>query len=165
MPAQSRIIDLAGGDELIRKLKALGEKAQTIVGGALYREAEAIMTESKKQCPVDLGNLRASGSVSLPELQGAMVVVTLGYGGPSGSGNHGGETNKKDVGYAIVQHEDLDLDHSKVLSKKEGQRRGGVVWGAIGKAKYLEDPMLSAVSGMEERLANGIAKGIDDAAR
>ena len=134
MPAQSRIIDLAGGEELIRKLKALGEKAQTIVGGVLYREAEAIMTESKTQCPVDVGTLRASGHVQDPVSSGGQVIVTLGYGGPA-------------VPYAIVQHEAMNFQHT------------------VGNAKFLEDPMLAAVTGVEERLAKGIAKGIDDATR
>lgn len=165
MPAQTRILDFSGLQKLLTKLSALGAKAETIAGAALYQEAEAIMTKSKKRTPVDTGNLRASGSVQRPELSGGRMTVVLGYGGPVGVGNQGGETNKEAVNYAIVQHEDMSLDHSKILSKKESKRRGGVVWGEIGGPKYLEVPMLEAVNGMEARLGAKIQKGIEDAAK
>ena len=92
------------------------------------------MTESKKQCPVDVGTLRSTGHVQGPETSGGHVVVTLGYGGPAAP-------------YAIVQHERLDFHHT------------------VGKAKFLEVPMLEAVNGMEARLGAAIKKGIEDAAR
>lgn len=134
MATQSRIIDLSGDQEFLRKLKSLGDRATTIVSGALLQEAEAIMTESKKQVPVDTGNLRSSGHVTPPEVRGGHVAVTLAYGGPAAP-------------YAIVQHERLDLRHT------------------VGKAKYLEDPLLEAASGMERRIGSIIRKGIEDAAR
>lgn len=92
------------------------------------------------------------------------MTVVLGYGGPAGAGNQG-DTNKDAVGYAIVQHEDLSLDHSKRLSKKESQRRGGVVRGEIGGPKYLERPMLEAANGLEARLGEAIGKAIEDAVK
>ena len=134
MAAQTQILDLSGLNVLLQKLTALGKKADTIAGAALYQEAEAIMTKSKEQCPVDFGNLRATGTVAPPENRGGHMVVELGYGGPA-------------VKYAIVQHEAMNYQHT------------------VGKAKYLEDPMLEAVNGMEQRLGQRIAKGIEDAAR
>lgn len=163
MPAQTRLIDFSGTQKLIKALHALGNQAAEIVGAALYREGEQIMTESKKRVPVDTGNLRASGSVQGPTFSGGRMTVTLGYGGPVGVGNQGGETNREAVNYAVVQHEDIDLNHAKALSKKESRRRGGVVWGEIGGPKYLEIPMLEAVNGMEARLGAMIQKGIEDA--
>lgn len=134
MPAQTRILDFSGLQDLLRKLATLGAKAEMIAGAAIYQEGEAIMAKSKLQCPVDLGSLRATGVVSNPENHSGHVTVTLGYGGPA-------------VKYAIVQHESLEFHHT------------------VGKAKFLEDPMLEAVNGMEARLGARIAKGIEDAAR
>lgn len=134
MPAQTRILDFQGQAKLIQTLKTLGARAQTIVGAALLQEAEKIMTESKRQCPVDLGNLRDTGHVTEPEVSGGHVSVTLGYGGPAAP-------------YAIVQHERLDFQHK------------------VGKAKFLEDPLLEAANGLETRLAQSIKRGIEDAAR
>lgn len=134
MAAQTRIIDLSGDKAFLRKLKSLGDRATTIVSGALFQEAEAIMTESKQQCPVDTGALRSSGHVAPPETSGGRVVVTLGYGGPA-------------VSYAIFVHENLTARHP------------------VGKAKFLEDPLLAAVNGMEARLGAMIRKGIEQALR
>lgn len=164
MPAQTRILDFSGLQNLLRKLATLGAKAETIASGAILLEAEKIMAKSKKRVPVDSGNLRASGSVQGPEMSGGHMTVVLGYGGPVGVGNQG-DTNKEPVNYAIVQHEDFSLSHQKVLSKKESARRGGSVTGDIGGPKYLEIPMLEAVNGMEARLGARIKRGIEDAAR
>jgi len=98
MPAQSQILNLSGLQGLMKKLAALGAKAETIAGAAIYQEAERIMAKSKHETPVDLGNLRATGVVSEPEIRGNHVVVTLGFGGPAAP-------------YAIVQHERLDFVH------------------------------------------------------
>jgi hypothetical protein len=132
MASQTRIIDLSGDTAFFRKLKSLGDRATTIVSAALLQEAEAIMTESKQQCPVDTGALRASGHVTPPEISGGHVAVTLAYGGPAAP-------------YAIFVHEKLTARHP------------------IGKAKYLEDPLLGAVNGIEARLGAMIRKGIESA--
>lgn len=130
MPSQTRIIDLSGFEELLQKLRQLGDRAPALVGAALYREAEAVMTESKKKCPVDTGNLRDTGHVSEPENRGGHVVVTLGYGGPAAP-------------YAIVQHEG-DFQHTtgekKFLESAMLEAANGMearVAEAIGKA--IED--------------------------
>lgn len=161
MPSQTVTLDFTGVKQLQAVLKKLGSHATQAAKAALYQEAERIMTVSKKSCPVDLGNLRASGQVSQPSEAGGHIVVELGYGGPAGAGNHGGETNKEHVGYAIVQHEDLSLDHSKLLSKKESKRRGGVVWGEIGGAKYLERPVLDAAKDLEVRLGRRMKQELE----
>jgi len=59
-----------------RKAKRDYERAS---GLALYLEAEALMSESKKQCPVDFGFLRGSGYVTQPSY-GKEPVVEVGYG-------------------------------------------------------------------------------------
>ena len=65
----------------------------------LYQFAEAVMTESKELCPVDTGNLRATGHVQQPRIENGDIVVTLGYGGPAAS-------------YAVIVHEDLAAKHT-----------------------------------------------------
>lgn len=99
MPAQTRRVDLTGQKKLMKVLTTLASLAPQIVGAALYREGGAIMTKSKKLCPVDLGNLRATGDVAPPEEHGGHVTVTLGYGGPAAK-------------YAVAQHERLDFKHT-----------------------------------------------------
>lgn len=144
MPAQTVLI---GGDELKRVLARLSARAPAIAGGALYRETERIMTAAKRRTPVKWGNLRASGHVLPPETRGGRIVVTLGFGGPAGSGTVGDETNWEHVGYAIYVHENLTARHT------------------VGEAKYLERPLLEAVRGMETRLAADIGKELERAAR
>jgi bacteriophage HK97-gp10 putative tail-component len=76
--------EIRGLPEFKAALKALGERALAAAAQALYQEAEAIMTASKETyCPVDTGNLRASGHVDPPVTEGSNVTVTLGYGGPA----------------------------------------------------------------------------------
>lgn len=128
-----------GLEKALRDLDGYPEDVLQAVRGALYQQAEKIITDAKRIVPVDEGVLRASGHVQLPVLTPTSVSVTLGFGGPAGTGNVGGETNRPtarnptgDVGYAVVQHEDLTLSHVK------GAKGGGTV--VIGQAKYLETP-------------------------
>ena len=66
---------------------------------AAYQEATNIMAEAKPLCPVDNGFLKASGHVRMPEIDGARVTVTMGFGGVAEA-------------YALVQHENLDFHHN-----------------------------------------------------
>ena len=70
---------------------------------------------------------------------GDMQTVTLGFGGPAGIGNQGGETNNTEVGYAIWVHERLDVLHP------------------IGQAKFLESTLLESIPYLAERIAKRIA--------
>lgn len=83
-------IDTSRIENLLRA--DLGRKLPHLLAGALYREAEAMMAESKREVPVDTGALRDSGHVRQPEEIGSEIVVELGYGGPG-------------IPYALVQHE------------------------------------------------------------
>lgn len=103
-------------------VRILGDAASHGLAAALFREAETVMAKSKEEVPVDKGPLRSSGQVALPDITPSHVSVELGYGNQA-------------VDYAVIVHEDLSAHH------KPGQ-----------KAKYLEDPVLAAIPGMEERL-------------
>ena len=104
------------------------------------------MTSAKQIVPVDLGNLKNSGFVSLPEVgpNRKTVTVILAFGGPAGSGNHDNKTNKEPVGYAIIQHFDCTLNHP-----------------GHGQCRYLSKPVNRARKGLQNR----VKKHIDEAVR
>lgn len=147
-------LTLTGAEKLQAVLMKLGERAPEAMGEALYRQAEFIMTKSKQQVPVDTGNLRATGHVGFPIVQGPSVFVQLGYGGTAGdvtsvrtavNKQTGSAVTKvtmlsDDVGYAVIVHENLRAHHP------------------VGKAKYLEDPMLEAAGGLEGKLAADLTR-------
>lgn len=124
-------IALSGMEELLASLDGLRARAEANVPKILYRIAEQIMTEAKRITPWDTGNLRNSGHVTLPKWENTWCYVTLGFGGPAGSG----KGQNKDVGYAVYVHEVLTARHK-----------------APGQAKYLEKPMLSWASKLEAKL-------------
>lgn len=98
MAAQSIRIDLTGDRELIRRLRALGDRILPAAASALHQEHERIMTEAKTRTPVETGALRNSGRVSSPEIRGSVVISEGGFGDSA-------------VKYAIHVHERLDLRH------------------------------------------------------
>lgn len=107
-------ITFAGVDEFLGQLRSFGERGLKAAGGGLYRRAEAIMADSKENyVPVDLGVLRDAGHVELPEYADGGVRVALGFGGAAQD-------------YAVIQHEDLSLNHPNG-----------------GEAKFLEKPLLA----------------------
>jgi len=123
-------VEVKGTKELHRVLEKLGKRAQAELGKALYAEAELIMTESKKQVPVDTGTLRSTGYVDPPETQKDLVEVELGYGGPAAP-------------YAVDVHERTEWHHKPPT-----------------KAKYLEDPVKTAVPKLPGALAKRLRKVI-----
>lgn len=120
-------VEVEGDLELHRLLMQLGDEGPMAVARALYQESERVMTNAKRLTPVKTGNLRASGHVSLPAFTDDAVEVVLGFGGPAGSGNHGGESNAEEVGYAVYVHEDMTKHHP------------------VGQAKFLEQPAMEAM--------------------
>ena len=92
-------VDQVSLNRAIAAAREFGRKAVQEMGGALYREAEAIMADSKAECPVRLGPLRASGHVQPPRVEAGEIVLELGYGGTA-------------LEYALRQHEELDYHHT-----------------------------------------------------
>lgn len=90
-------IQLTGISQFMSFLTSL-EDMHTVVGSALFNEAQPIMTASKQQCPVDTGALRATGNVEKPEFHGDSVTVRLTYGGAAAP-------------YAIYVHENVSAHH------------------------------------------------------
>lgn len=111
--------DLAPLQELFERTAV--EAVRDGVERGLYESASLVMARSQEIVPIggpptspyDVapGTLRDSGTVLLPEWEGDVCSVTLGYGGAASD-------------YAAVQHEDLTFRH------KEGQQ-----------AKFLEQPL------------------------
>ena len=65
---------------------------------ALTVEGNEAMTDAKQQTPVDVGTLRASGTVFPPERSATRATVTLGFGGAASD-------------YTVPVHERLDVSH------------------------------------------------------
>ena len=91
-------VKLENVKEVEQEIRKYALKFPEKIKPILYEEAQEIMSESKKQCPVDTGALRASGYVNEPEETKEGIYVQMGYGGPSAP-------------YAIYVHERLDLHH------------------------------------------------------
>lgn len=74
-------VSLKGKKDVQKAIKLLGQRAQSAVGSALWKEATDIMTASKALVPVDLATLKNSATVQLPKHEGSSITVTMGYGG------------------------------------------------------------------------------------
>lgn len=96
---------------------------------ALRVEAELIMTDSKQHyVPVDLGTLRSSGHVLPVHIERGQEVSVELV--------YGGAA----APYALIQHEVEEFNH------------------VVGEWKYLEKPLRKAVAGMQQRLAERVAR-------
>lgn len=116
--------------KLMQVLTVGGPTTLLTLGQALYREGAAIFEESQDEVPLDTGNLRASGKLGFPKIEGKDVVVEISYGGAAAD-------------YALVVHEDLEMNF-----------RNGK------KAKYLEDPARRRIKGMDGRLLASVRKAM-----
>lgn len=105
-------MNITGLNEALKNFNKVPDRVIQALGGGMYLEMGNVMTDSKREVPVDLGALKGSGYVTLPEVKGNQIIVEAGYGGPAKE-------------YAVVQHEHTEYNHP------DG-----------GKAKYLQDPMM-----------------------
>lgn len=97
-----KVIQVKATEEIIESLSEFTEQFPQAVADALWSECQIIMNQSKEQCPVDTGRLRASGEVSEPVVEPGKVEVSLGYG----------------TDYAIYVHEDLEKYHAPPTKAK-----------------------------------------------
>lgn len=103
-------VQATGLDGFIAGLSKLSTDLPRALGDELYHDAVVVMADSQKIVPYDEGDLHDSGEVDRPQVNGARVEVRLHYGDAQ-------------VDYALVQHEDLTLNHPNG-----------------GSAKFLETP-------------------------
>ena len=89
---------IQGMTKFLATLKRLGAEAPKIGAGAIYREAERVMTEAKRRTPVDTGALKSSGQVQPPTTTPTGATVTMGFGNSA-------------TRYAIFVHENLRARH------------------------------------------------------
>lgn len=124
---------IRGVPELGRALRALGAGAVPAGKAALTEEAEAVMTASKQEVPVDKGILRSTGHVAPPVIRARTITVQAAYGGPAAP-------------YALRQHEELEYRHTvgkarflqdpfearlNGMPERIGARMGGILIGGL----------------------------------
>lgn len=126
-------VTVTGLSELLQALSRIRAELPNKLAGAVYMEAEEIMTESKKQIPVDTAAAKNSGYVNEPEISGGDIKLEFGYGGTATKINR--HTGEPTTTYLVPLHENLQARHT------------------TGKAKFLEDPVKAAESGMLLRIA------------
>lgn len=114
-----------GLEKFAARLRAGEEAATRAAESGLYQAAETVVGEAAARAPKDTGALRASAHVQLPERRGDEIVVEFGMGGPAAP-------------YAVVQHEDLSLQHSQ------------------GEAKFLEKTLLERKDDITKLVAERI---------
>lgn len=127
-------IGVEGGDDFTQKIQlALQATIQSLIP-PMVQEAETIIGHAKEIVPLDLGPLRASADeVGINVDEGEYsATVSFGFGGQA---SH----------YSIIQHENPFFRHAP-----------GRTW------KYLENPTLAAIEGMEQRLASGAASNLGE---
>lgn len=100
MPSSLHIDD----SDLRTRLQGVRTATPVVMAQALTTVANEVMTESKRQVPVDTGTLRASGYVGAPKGTGTSMSVEVGYGGPAEQ-------------YAVRVHEDLAAHHAEGNAK------------------------------------------------
>lgn len=123
--------------EVEHALKKHLEAAIKSAEAALYQGGNIIMTEAKERAPVDLGTLRNSGYVTLPETRGGNTFVEVGFGGAAKA-------------YAVRQHEDTSYSHT---DPKTGN--------SVGEAKYLENAINATEKQVQERIRKIAQRGLD----
>ena len=131
----SRNARIEGFGDLDRYLRRAAAQVLDAAEDALVIEANEMMTEAKYQTPVDDGTLRGSGTVFDARRTRNGVEIEMGFGGAASD-------------YAVVQHENLELDH-----------------GGVGNAKFLERPVLAGSRSLRKRLHDEIERALRKAAR
>ncbi len=109
-------MNLHGDKEFLKNLGSVLRRVRTAAGAAVYAAGNTVMTEAKERAPLDHGDLRGSGYVTVPEVKRTEASCEIGFGGPARD-------------YAVRQHEDTSLNHTEgearflanALAHKEGE--------------------------------------------
>lgn len=123
--------DLNGDEQLVKALKSGKEKSPQAIAQAIWEEANMIFAKSQILVPVDTGVLRGSGGVSAPQMGNQGYFVDIFYGGPAAP-------------YALYVHEIIGNYHNPPT-----------------QAKYLEQPLIEAMDGLQSRLKGRIVDIIE----
>lgn len=136
---------LRGVKEMEAKLKEIARLFPDRVAAAIYTEAQIVMTESKRRCPVasDGGTLRASGQVHEPVRSGNKISVTMSYGGAASA-------------YALAVHETPSV-YDPPTWRMMYDQGGSIDWTSEGTGpKFLEGPINEAMPEMAMRIGGRI---------
>lgn len=129
-------LEIDGIEEMENLLKKYESIMESMMPSLLYEEGIRIIHEAILQTPVDTGNLRDSAHVTFPEKKGTAYSISIGFGGPAGTGNISGlGSNNQDVNYAWAQHENPFYRHT------------------VGNMQYLLRPALEAKATLADRFA------------
>ena len=135
------MLKIKGLDDVKRKLDKLSREAPKQAKQALKVEAELIMTRSKKEfVPVDLGTLRASGTVGAPVEKNGDITVELSYGGEADA-------------YATAIHE-----HPSDATPPSWEGKTITFTKPGTGHKYLERPLNEEAPKVPERVAEHLRK-------
>ena len=135
MAKSSFKLDLFGDEELVNALKAGKEDTPQAIAQAIWEEANVIFAKSQVLVPVDTGVLRGSGGVSAPQMGSQGYFVDIFYGGPAAS-------------YALYVHEIIGNYHNPPT-----------------QAKYLEQPVMEAMSTIQQNIKGRIIDNIEKGQR
>ena len=126
MAKASFTLELFGDKELVNALNAGAENTPQAIAQAIYEEANVIFAKSQVLVPVKTGVLRGSGGVSAPQMGNQGYFVDIFYGGPAAS-------------YALYVHEIIGNYHNPPT-----------------QAKYLEQPVMEAMSTIQQNIKGRI---------
>ena len=137
-------VQMKGVPRVLRNMGKLQRTGPDELAKAMVRVAEEIVGDAKEDCPVEFGNLKASGHVQMPEKGFLGLNVQLGFGGPAGGGGSyaSAPSNRQDVGYALPVHERTDVHHE------------------VGSAKFLEKAVQKNLPTMASKLRRDLDKAI-----
>lgn len=141
-------VRIEGLDDVAKQLLEKADQAGKAGAAELYVAAEDIIGDAKENyVPVDLGALRSSGHVQLPQREGDVTTVKAGFGGPAAA-------------YALAVHEHLGQFSPASWKKAEAAGRS-VKFSPSGHGpKYLERPLLTAARKLPQRIAAAIRKAL-----
>jgi len=92
---------VSGSEQIVASLRRLSSVALNEVASSAYTWSGTVMNESKRECPVDKGFLRASGVVGEPRVASDGFAITLEY----------------PMEYAVYVHENLEANHPNGKAK------------------------------------------------
>lgn len=133
------VLRVTGINEIVQKLRALGEEYPTAAGNALFRWASANIEKPAKEefVPVMFGALRSSIQTLEPVVTRNTVTVTIAAGGAAAP-------------YARAVHENPRSGRTGGVSPS-GRRYKN--YARVGQWKYLETPAIEAAYGKQADLA------------
>lgn len=124
---QSKVV---GVEAVVVKIKGISPKVVTAVRRGVWRHATEVGNRALEYTPKDLGILRGSKVVTLPEVKGNEIVSEVGFGGAAAP-------------YAVIVHEDMRTKR----------------WTTAGTGpKYLERAHLEEAGKLEERIGEEVAE-------